>query len=167
MSVTTKPILVILLLIISFCLDIIGPCSIFYAVIKTDSVSLMGFPLLNHIWVISCAISSVCHSKYPYICFSTHFYFLDFVFLLSVLKLILLLLVAAIILFLPFFSVLLTSSNCGIFTILNTSEFLSFIFSWYRNCQCYLSSVRSFVSLSLSLSFSLFVWVLPWLRNDY
>ena len=47
--------------------------ALFCSFMKTDPVSLLRFPLFNHVFFISCAISSNCHSKYSYSCFSLFF----------------------------------------------------------------------------------------------
>ena len=60
--------------------------------------------------VFSCAISSVCRLKSPYICFSSNFYFLPFVVYLSVLMLPMLLLAAKLNISLIFF--MYSSSPC-------------------------------------------------------
>ena len=49
---------------------------LFWATIRRDSVSLLRFPFRNHVQVLSGEISPVCRLKYPYNCFSSHFYFL-------------------------------------------------------------------------------------------
>ena len=59
----------------------------------------MKFPF-SHIQIFLYAISLICHLKYVFCCFSSDFYFLDFVVLLFVLRLTLLLLTATICLFL-------------------------------------------------------------------
>ena len=82
--------------IIDFHFDII--MTLFCPTIKRDSVSLLKFPLLSHVKVISCTIFLIYCLKYPYRCFSTHFCFLDFVVFLFSLWLTLLLLAAFIIL---------------------------------------------------------------------
>ena len=74
------------------CFKIISLYGIIFAAIKRDSLSILRFSLLSHGHVISCAISLVCYLKYPYSWFSSHFYFLDFVVSLFILKLFLLLL---------------------------------------------------------------------------
>ena len=50
----------------------------FCDVIKRDSVSLVRFPFLNHVYVCLWEIPPVCCLKYPYSCFSSHFCFLVF-----------------------------------------------------------------------------------------
>ena len=50
----------------------------FCAAIRRDSFSLLRFPFLCHVQVFSCAILLVCLLKYPYSCFSSHFYLLIF-----------------------------------------------------------------------------------------
>ena len=52
------------------------------AAIRRDSVSLLRFPFLSHVQIISCAILVICHLKYTHSCFSFHFCFLVFVVLL-------------------------------------------------------------------------------------
>ena len=47
-------------------------------------ISLLRFPFLSHIHVILCAILPVCHLKYPYSYFYSHFCFLVFVVFQSV-----------------------------------------------------------------------------------
>ena len=61
--------------------------ALFWATIKKDLVYRFEFPFLGHVQVISCVIFLVCHLKYPYSCFPTHFCFLDFLILLLILKL--------------------------------------------------------------------------------
>ena len=78
---------------------------LFCAVIKRDIVSLLSFPC--HIQVFLCAISPVCHLKYPYSCLSSHFCFQVFIVFLFDIMLALLLLATAIgfsLLFLVYFS---------------------------------------------------------------
>ena len=62
------------------------------ATIKRDSVFLLRFPFLNHIQVFSWEISLVYLLKYPFSCFSSHFWFLvisvPLMFVLSVLFLV-------------------------------------------------------------------------------
>ena len=49
--------------------------SLFSAAIGRDSVSLLKFPFLRHVLVLSCDISAVCCSKYPCCYFSNNFCF--------------------------------------------------------------------------------------------
>ena len=93
---------------------------LFCASIKRNSVSLFTFSLLNHVQVILCAKSAICHLKYPYGGSSSHFCFLYFVVLLFVLILYLLILplLAAVnfskalrVIFLFLISISFTSSN--------------------------------------------------------
>ena len=64
----------------------------FHVSVRRDSVSLLRFPLLSHVQVFSSEILSVCRLKYPYSCFSSHFYFqvivVLFTFILSALFLV-------------------------------------------------------------------------------
>ena len=55
--ITALPKLAILLRTINFCFDIMSP----YCIIKRDFISFVRFALCNHIQVISCEISFVCH----------------------------------------------------------------------------------------------------------
>ena len=66
--------------------------------IRTDSVSLslLRFPFLSHVQVLTCEISLLCRLKYPYSCFSSHFYFLV-ILLLNIVLLVLLLITIIII----------------------------------------------------------------------
>ena len=66
--------------------------ALFYVVLRKYSVSLLNFPFLSHVQIISIAISPVCSLKYPYSCFSFNFCFLVFVVFLLILVLLLLLL---------------------------------------------------------------------------
>ena len=50
--------------------------ALFYASIRSDSVSLLKFPFLSHIHVFSCEMLLVSRLKCPYGCFSSHFCFL-------------------------------------------------------------------------------------------
>ena len=55
---------------------------LFCAAIRRDSVFLLRFPFLCHFQAFLCEISLVCHLRYPYNCFSSHFCFLVIVVLL-------------------------------------------------------------------------------------
>ena len=57
--------------------------TLFCTVIKRDSVSLLRFLLLNHIQIILCQSPQIFRWQYAYHCFSSHFYFLDFLVLQS------------------------------------------------------------------------------------
>ena len=59
--------------------------ALFCTIIRKDSLSLLRFPILSHVHIFSCAISSVSHLKYPFS--SSSFCFLDFLVFLSVLTL--------------------------------------------------------------------------------
>ena len=52
--------------------------TIYFAAIRRDSVSLLGFSFRSHDRDISCANFQVCRQKYPYVCFSSHFFLLVF-----------------------------------------------------------------------------------------
>ena len=54
------------------------------AAIRKDSVSLIKFPFLSHVQVLSCGMLFISRLKRPWSCFSSHFRFLVFVFLLSI-----------------------------------------------------------------------------------
>ena len=68
---------------------------LFCAAIRRDSVSLLRFPFLSHVYVFSCAMLLISRLKRPWSCFSFHFCFLVIVVLL-VLVLFVLFLVAII-----------------------------------------------------------------------
>ena len=55
--------------------------ALFCAVITRDSVSLLKFPFLNQVQVLSCEILLISRLKRPWSCFSSHFCFLSFVIL--------------------------------------------------------------------------------------
>ena len=83
---------------------------VFWAAISRDSVSFFKFSFLSYVHVILCAISPVCHLKYPYSCLSSYFCFLIFIVLLFVIILLMLLLAAVISLSLLF--LMLPSNYC-------------------------------------------------------
>ena len=56
---------------------------LFCAAIRRDSVSLLKFPFLSHVQVLSCEMS-ISRLKRPWGCFPSHFCFLVFVILLSI-----------------------------------------------------------------------------------
>ena len=62
--------------------NIIG---LYGVILCSDFQQFSFFPFLihSHVLVSLCAISSVCHLKYPYSCFYSHFCFLFFFFLFS------------------------------------------------------------------------------------
>ena len=62
-------------------LDLIA---LFCAAIRRDSVSLLKFPFLSHVQVLSCEMLFISRLKRPWSCFSSHFCFLVFVILLSI-----------------------------------------------------------------------------------
>ena len=63
------------------------PLWICFALLFEKIVSLLCFPFLSHVQVFLSEISLVCHLKYPYSCFSSHFCFLViFVLLMLVLS---------------------------------------------------------------------------------
>ena len=76
--------------------------ALFYAVIRRDSVSFVGFPFHSHVQVFLYEILLVCHLKCPCSCFSSHFFFLV-IFVLIMLVLSVLFLMAIISLPLHFF----------------------------------------------------------------
>ena len=47
--------------------------ALFCVAIRRDSVSLLRFPFLSHLQVLSYEILFVCRLKYPYRCFSSYF----------------------------------------------------------------------------------------------
>ena len=58
--------------------------ALFCAAIRRDSVSLLKFPFLSHVQVLSCQMLFISRLKRPWSCFSSYFCFLVFVILLSV-----------------------------------------------------------------------------------
>ena len=58
--------------------------ALFWAAIRRDSVSLLNFPFLSHIQVLSCEMLFISPLKRRWSCFSSHFCFLVFVNLLSI-----------------------------------------------------------------------------------
>ena len=58
--------------------------ALFCAAIRRDSVSLLKFPFLSHVQVLSCGMLLISRLKRPWSCFSSHFCFLFFVILLSI-----------------------------------------------------------------------------------
>ena len=81
--VTTYFILAILLNVIDFRLNIIG----LYGVVLCCHLKRFSFSrkvyFRSHVQVFSCKILSACRLKYPYICFSSNFWFLVFIVFLS------------------------------------------------------------------------------------
>ena len=65
----------ILLRLVYSCFDIVL-VALFCAAIRRDSVSLLRFPFLSRVQVFSSETSLVCRLKYPYSCFSSHFFWL-------------------------------------------------------------------------------------------
>ena len=59
--------------------------ALFCAAIRSDSVSLIKFPFLSHEQVLSREMLFNSHLKRPWSCFPSHFCFLVFVILLSIL----------------------------------------------------------------------------------
>ena len=130
--------------------------ALFCAAIRRDSVSLLRFLFLCHVQVFSCEISLVCRLKYPYSCFSSHFYFLVIIIEL-IIALFVLYLVAAIILSLLFFYVVFESLCRYIDTSFNTGESSSYLFSFltYTVCLHHFSDVRLYASSLVFLSWSI------------
>ena len=60
------------------------PMALFCAAIRRDSVSLLKFPFLSHVQVLSCEMLFISRLKRPWSCFPSHFCFLVFVILLSI-----------------------------------------------------------------------------------
>ena len=58
--------------------------ALFCAAIRRDSVSFLKFPFLSHVQDSSCAMLSTSRLKRPWSCFSSHFCFLVFLILLSI-----------------------------------------------------------------------------------
>ena len=58
--------------------------ALFCAAIRRDSVSFLKFPFLSHVQVLSCEMLLISRLKRPWSCFSSHFCFLVFVILLSI-----------------------------------------------------------------------------------
>ena len=58
--------------------------ALFCTVIRRDSVSLLKFPFPSHVQVLSCEMVFISRLKRPWSCFPSHFCFLVFVILLSV-----------------------------------------------------------------------------------
>ena len=55
------------------------PMALFCAAIRRVSVSLLKFPFLSHVQVLSCEMLFISRLKRPWSCFSSHFCFLVFV----------------------------------------------------------------------------------------
>ena len=83
--------------------------ALFCAAIRRDSVSLLKFPFLSHVQVLSCEMLFISRLKRPWSCFSSYFFFLFVVILLSIVLSVLFLM--AVIRPLSCFS-LLSSSRC-------------------------------------------------------
>ena len=120
-------------------------------------VSLLRFPFHNHVKVISYRISPVCRLKYPYNCFSSHFYFRGFVAILFILLLSVILLAAVINSFDPFdrFSEFFDSSKCCIYAVLFFLFSLAYIgyiisrllgFAYHPQFICSLVHLSEFLS---------------------
>ena len=60
-----------------------GLMGYFCALVNTDSVSLFRILFFSHVHIFLCAISLVCRLKYPYSCFTSHFFFFVLVVFLS------------------------------------------------------------------------------------
>ena len=75
-SIISWPTLSLLLYLIYFCFNTVGPFSVVSAAVWIDSVSCLKCPFLDHVLIFSFVISSVCLLKYTYNCFSFHFCFL-------------------------------------------------------------------------------------------
>ena len=58
--------------------------ALFFTAIRRDSVSLIKFPFLSHVNVLWCEMLFISRLKRPWNCFSSHFCFLVFVILLSI-----------------------------------------------------------------------------------
>ena len=58
--------------------------ALFCAAIRRDSVSLLKFPFLSHVHVLSCEMLFISHLKQLWSCFSSYFSFLVCVILLSI-----------------------------------------------------------------------------------
>ena len=58
--------------------------ALFCAAIRRDSVSLLKFLFLSHVHVLSSEMLFISHLKRPWSCFPSHFCFLVFVILLSI-----------------------------------------------------------------------------------
>ena len=58
--------------------------ALFCAALRRDSVSLLKFLFLSHVHVLSCEMLFISRLKRPWSCFSSHFCFLVFVILLSI-----------------------------------------------------------------------------------
>ena len=58
--------------------------ALFCAAIRRDSVSILKFPFLSHVQVLSYEMLFISHLKRPWSCFPSHFCFLVFVILLSI-----------------------------------------------------------------------------------
>ena len=99
---------------------------LFCAAINKDSVSLKRFPFFRHVQVFSWEISLVYRLKYPYTCFSTHFFLVIFVLLKLVLSLLFL---EAVISFPPRFFMLSSCIDVSIFSYQSSRIDVS-ILSW-------------------------------------
>ena len=62
----------------------IGSYGIVSAAIRRDSVSLLKFPFLSHVQVLSCEMLFISRLNRPWSCFPSHFCFLDIVILLFI-----------------------------------------------------------------------------------
>ena len=101
----------------------------FCAAIWRHSVSLLRFSFLSNVQVFSCEISLVCPIKYPYSCFSSHFYFLVTVILIMLVLFALFL--VTVIGFFALFKVVFESLCCYIDTIFYAGESSFLFLSWY------------------------------------
>ena len=129
--------------------------ALFCAAVRRDSVSPLRFPFFIHVQVFSCEISLICHLKYSYNCFSTHFCFL--VILLLIIVWFVSFLVVVISLSLLFFYVVFESSYRCIDAVFNAGESSSIFFSWH------ILSLLSLVCKALSIVISFLVlWSICW-----
>ena len=97
---------------------------LFCVAIRRNSPSFLRFSFHGHVQVFSWEISSVCRLKYPYSCFSSHFYFLVFIVLL-------IRAVSGHCNFFFFFNIVLESLYWHLHIIFNASVSSSFFFSWH------------------------------------
>ena len=110
----------------------------YVAAIRRDSVSFVSFPFHSHVQIFLCEIWPVCYLKYPYSCFSCHFFpvllFVTYV-------------VTAVNgncnwSFFALFNAIFKSLCWCINTILNAGVESSFpFFPWYIVCLCHLLDV--------------------------
>ena len=104
--------------------------ALFIATIRRDSVSLLKFPFLSHVQVLSCEMLFISRLKRPWSCFPSHFCFLVFVILLSIVLSVSFLM--AVISPLSCFFYVVFESLYGCFNaVFDAGKSSSSLFSWY------------------------------------